>query len=55
LLRAGVAQSKSELMRLFTQGGVHDFETDEVLGRDDRVRAGTIRVGKKNFFKVAVK
>jgi len=55
LSRVGVMQSKSELMRLFMQGGVHDFETDEVLGRDDRVRAGTIRVGKKHFFKVAVK
>ncbi len=55
LARTGVAQSKSELMRLFAQGGVHDFETEEVLKKDDVVRAGTIRAGKKNFFRIVLK
>lgn len=54
LARAGIAQSKSELMRLFAQGGVHDFETDDVIKKDDPVRGGTIRAGKKKFFKVVV-
>lgn len=55
LARAGIAHSKSELARLFAQGGVHDFETDDVIRKDDPVRGGTIRAGKKNFFKIIVK
>ncbi len=55
LLRADVAQSKSELARLFAQGGVHDFDTDEIIAKDDPARDGTIRAGKKKFFRIVLK
>jgi len=55
LARSKAFQSKSELMRLFTQGGVCGFSSHKRITPYDTVANGTIRVGKKIFFSIEVK
>lgn len=48
-------QSKSELRRLFEQGGVKNSETEEALTLQTPASNLHIRAGKRQFFKVIVK
>lgn len=53
LIESGIFSSKSELARIFEQGGVHMLEPQEkTLARSDVVIQSVIKVGKTMFFRV---
>lgn len=56
VVASGVFPSKSEVRRLFESKSVHlTGSSEKTLKYDDKAQSGTIKVGKKNFFKVIVK
>jgi tyrosyl-tRNA synthetase len=56
LVESGQFKSKSEVSRLFEQGGVNLLEPEErTLGREDKIEAGIIKVGKTKFYRIEVK
>ncbi len=46
--------TKSELRRLFEQGGVRNNETDEIFSIDTLATESRIRVGKRQFYKITL-
>lgn len=56
LIESGVFSSKSELTRVFEQGGVHMLEPQEkTLHRSDEAIESVIKVGKTMFFTIKIK
>ena len=54
--RNKILSSKSELRRLFEQGGVKMIEPEEKrVKEEDKIYEGILRVGKKNFFEIKIK
>jgi tyrosyl-tRNA synthetase len=56
LYKAGVFKSKSEASRMFDQKAVHLLEPEKRnISKEDKVKEGIIKVGKKKFFRIKVK
>ena len=54
--RNKILSSKSELRRLFEQGGVKMIEPEEKrVKEEDKIYEGILRIGKKNFFEIKIK
>lgn len=53
LVESGQFKSKSEVFRLFKQGGVNMVEPEEkTIAKEDEAVKGTIKVGKAKFFRI---
>ncbi len=52
VFRSKLVASKSELNRLFEQGGVHDSETDAKILKEQPAKKGILKIGKKLFLRL---